>query len=57
MKIVKKPIVRTWCFWTKETSIWEPIISKKWDVAYVLLMKNFKRDLELQPYQYNRVLD
>jgi lycopene beta-cyclase len=20
-------------FWTKETSIWEPIISKKWDTA------------------------
>ena len=51
----KKTNDRTWCFWTKETSIWEPIISKKWDVA-MFANENFKRDLDLQPYQYNRVL-
>jgi lycopene beta-cyclase len=35
----KKTNIRTWCFWTKETIIWEPIISKKMGCRYVCLMK------------------
>lgn len=51
----KKTNDRTWCFWSKEKSIWEPIISKKWDSA-LFADENYQRALTLQPYQYNRVL-
>jgi lycopene beta-cyclase len=51
----KKTNDRTWCFWTKEPSIWEPIISKKWDTA-LFANENFTRDLYLDPYEYNRIL-
>jgi lycopene beta-cyclase len=51
---VKKTNDRTWCFWKKEDSIWNPIISKKWDVA-LFANENFKRDLELAPYTYNKI--
>ena len=50
----KKTNDRTWCFWTKEESIWEKSISKKWDSA-LFANENFKRDLDLKPYQYNMV--
>lgn len=51
----KKTNDRTWCFWSKEKSIWEPIITKKWDSA-LFADENYQRALTLQPYQYNRVL-
>jgi len=51
---IKKTNDRTWCFWTKEESIWEKSISKKWDSA-LFANENFKRDLDLKPYQYNMV--
>jgi lycopene cyclase-like protein len=50
----KKSNDRTWCFWTKEEVIWEKSISKKWDSA-LFANKNFRRDLDLKPYQYNMV--
>ncbi|MDI1305501.1 MAG: lycopene cyclase family protein [bacterium] len=50
----KKTNDRTWCFWTKEESIWEKNISKKWDSA-LFANENFKRDLNLKPYRYNMV--
>ncbi|MFC6264017.1 lycopene cyclase family protein [Flavobacterium panici] len=50
----KKTNDRTWCFWEKEDSIWNPIISKKWDLA-LFANKNFKRDLQLKPYTYNKI--
>ncbi len=50
----KKTNDRTWCFWEKEDSIWNPIISKKWDLA-LFANENFKRDLELKPYTYNKI--
>jgi lycopene beta-cyclase len=50
----KKTNDRTWCFWTKEEVIWEKSISKKWDSA-LFANENFKRDLNLKPYQYNMV--
>jgi lycopene beta-cyclase len=50
----KKTNDRTWCFWTKEESIWEKTISKKWDSA-LFANENFKRDLNLKPYRYNMV--
>jgi lycopene cyclase-like protein len=50
----KKTNDRTWCFWTKEEVIWEKSISKKWDLA-LFANENFRRDLDLKPYQYNMV--
>ncbi|KIC01858.1 lycopene cyclase [Flavobacterium sp. JRM] len=50
----KKTNDRTWCFWEKEESTWENAISKKWDLA-LFANENFKRDLELKPYQYNQI--
>jgi lycopene cyclase-like protein len=50
----KKTNDRTWCFWTKEESIWEKTISKKWHSA-LFANENFKRDLDLKPYRYNMV--
>ncbi|KAF2515523.1 lycopene cyclase [Flavobacterium zhairuonense] len=50
----KKTNDRTWCFWEKEESIWNSIISKKWDSA-LFASENFKRDLDLKPYSYNKI--
>lgn len=50
----KKTNDRTWCFWEKEESIWNPVISKKWDLA-LFANKDFKRDLQLKPYTYNKI--
>ncbi|MCD0474240.1 lycopene cyclase [Flavobacterium sp. EDS] len=51
---LKKTNDRTWCFWQKESSIWESVISKKWDTA-LFANESFKRDLDLNPYQYNQI--
>jgi lycopene cyclase-like protein len=45
---------RTWCFWAENKSIWDPSISKKWDSA-LFANANFERNLELRPYQYNKI--
>ena len=45
---------RTWCFWDKNESIWNSIVSKKWDSA-LFANENFKRNLALKPYQYNQI--
>jgi lycopene beta-cyclase len=45
---------RTWCFWTENSSIWEPAISKKWDSA-LFANADFQRNLALNPYQYNKI--
>ncbi|MDW8851610.1 lycopene cyclase family protein [Flavobacterium sp. MMLR14_040] len=50
----KKTNDRTWCFWAKEETIWNSVISKKWDSA-LFANENFKRDLALKPYQYNQI--
>jgi lycopene beta-cyclase len=50
----KKTNDRTWCFWEKEATIWENLISKKWDLA-LFANTNFKRNLALKPYQYNQI--
>lgn len=50
----KKINNRTWCFWDNKRSQFETIISKKWDVA-LFANKNFKRNLDLNPYQYNMI--
>jgi lycopene beta-cyclase len=50
----KKTNDRTWCFWEKEESLWNSVISKKWDLA-LFANENFKRNLALKPYQYNQI--
>ena len=50
----KKTNDRTWCFWEKEKTIWDSIISKKWDSA-LFANANFNRNLDLQPYQYSKI--
>lgn len=45
---------RTWCFWSKKETIWDSIVSKKWDSA-LFANQDFKRDLDIQPYQYNQI--
>ncbi|UWY29173.1 lycopene cyclase family protein [Flavobacterium sp. TR2] len=45
---------RTWCFWEKEESDWNSAISKKWDLAF-FANGNFRQDLELKPYSYNKI--
>lgn len=50
----KKTNNRTWCFWDQKESLWNSIISKKWDSA-LFVNEDFKRDLVLKPYQYNQI--
>jgi len=50
----KKTNDRTWCFWSKEETLWNSVISKKWDSA-LFASENFRRDLDLKPYQYNQI--
>ena len=50
----KKTNDRTWCFWAKEETLWNSVISKKWDSA-LFANEDFNRDLTLKPYQYNQI--
>jgi len=50
----KKTNDRTWCFWEKEESVWKSVISKSWDLAF-FADENFRRDLDLKPYSYNKI--
>lgn len=50
----KKTNDRTWCFWQVEQSTWEQSITTKWDLA-LFANEGFSRNLELKPYQYNRI--
>ena len=49
----KKTNDRTWCFW-HNTSLFDEIVSKKWDVA-LFADSTFRRDLDLNPYQYKMI--
>ncbi|MBB4800947.1 lycopene beta-cyclase [Flavobacterium nitrogenifigens] len=51
---LKKINDRTWCFWEKKESVWNSIVSKKWDFA-LFANESFKRNLELNPYEYNQI--
>ena len=50
----KKTNDRTWCFWDKNQRNWDSVISKKWDSS-LFANDNFKRNLDLKPYQYNQI--
>ncbi len=45
---------RTWCFWEKETSSWEPIISQQWDSIY-FGSEGFSEQIEILPYRYKMI--
>ncbi|WP_293892377.1 lycopene cyclase family protein [Flavobacterium sp.] len=49
----KKKNDRTWCFWDEDNPF-DQIVSKKWQTA-LFADKNFKRKLELEPYQYQMI--
>ena len=51
---VKKTNDRTWCFWEKPNHDFEKLVFKKWNSA-VFADKNFSRNLDLIPYQYNMI--
>lgn len=51
---LKKTNDRTWCFWEKTESVWNTVVSKKWDSA-LFANENFKRNLDLKPYTYNKI--
>jgi len=51
---VKKTNDRTWCFWDKDKSVWNSVVSKKWDFA-LYANERFNRNLELKPYKYNQI--
>lgn len=51
---LKKTNDRTWCFWEKTESVWNPVVSKKWDSA-LFANENFKCNLDLKPYTYNKI--
>lgn len=50
----KKTNDRTWCFWENQETIWNDIISKKWDFA-LFSNEDFNRILELKPNKYNQI--
>ena len=50
----KKTNDRTWCFWEKSNGFWSKIVHTKWDSA-LFANEDFKRNLNLKPYQYNMV--
>ncbi|NBU80039.1 MAG: lycopene cyclase [Flavobacteriaceae bacterium] len=49
----KKSNDRTWCFWD-ENNLFEEVVAKKWSTA-LFADENFKRELNLRPYQYKMV--
>lgn len=49
----KKTNDRTWCFWD-DANLFNEIITKKWNSA-LFEDENFRRNLELQPYEYKMI--
>ncbi|MGL2992645.1 lycopene cyclase family protein [Flavobacterium sp. TSSA_36] len=45
---------RTWCFWSTKPSLWEPSVSKHWDVATFACL-DYRRELQLYPYRYQMI--
>jgi len=50
----KKTNDRTWCFWEKSNGKFDAIVSKKWNSA-LFANENFRRILDLDPYQYKMI--
>ncbi|OED45233.1 lycopene cyclase [Flavobacteriaceae bacterium (ex Bugula neritina AB1)] len=53
-KEVKNQNDRTWCFWEKETTIWDALVSKEWN--HILFNSNsFSDSIDIIPYQYRLI--
>ena len=50
----KKINDRTWCFWDDKPSQFDTIIFKKWNIA-LFADENFRRNLDLESYNYNMI--
>jgi len=50
----KKSNDRTWCFWQKEESLFEPIVYKKWERIW-FHGEEFSKELNISPYQYKMI--
>lgn len=44
----------TWCFWEKETGLFEPVVSKTWDHLNVHF-PGYSEALDILPYQYKMI--
>jgi lycopene beta-cyclase len=45
---------RTWCFWETKPGLFEEIVFRRWDKAWVH-SEDFSRSMELLPYQYKLI--
>lgn len=54
MPLKKKQNDRTWCFWEKESGIFEPIVHHSWD-QIEFLGYQFKLTTSILPYQYKMI--
>ncbi|MGL6069181.1 MAG: lycopene cyclase family protein, partial [Sediminibacterium sp.] len=52
--VEKKQNDRTWCFWEKESGIFEPIVHHSWD-QIEFLGYQFKLTTSILPYQYKMI--
>lgn len=50
----KKNNDRTWCFWEKEKSLFEPIVFRQWDQLW-FYGEDFSKELSLEPYTYKMI--
>lgn len=45
---------RTWCFWEKETGLFEPVIDHRWN-RLQFYSGRFSKELDITPYQYKMI--
>ncbi|GAA4745629.1 lycopene cyclase family protein [Flavisolibacter ginsenosidimutans] len=45
---------RTWCFWEKEKSLFEPIVFRQWDKLW-FYGEGFGKELSIAPYRYKMI--
>lgn len=50
-KEIKNQNDRTWCYWEKDTGIWDSIVYKKWKNIFFGSV-DFSRTIDISPYQY-----
>src|SRR4051812_1509274 len=50
----KKANDRTWCFWDRRPSLFDPIVFKHWDKLSVF-SDDFSKEVSIDPYQYKMI--
>jgi lycopene beta-cyclase len=45
---------RTWCFWEKETGLFEPIVYKQWEHLW-FYGEEFYKEMPILPYRYKMI--